>query len=612
MALLSWSSHRSDVIRIFSITSICMYISQAVPQQASYEIVASSCLAKPLDADDSCLPMTPEQAPSLLQQRSTKSPRSPDVHSEQDSVDDDEENAQFRAITKHKKTLNEAQKVPNVIKRVIADLARHAREAVDTLAEQKKSSRAVIPDDTKDENQEIARLPARADEESAQADLYESLGKAASEALQNELESSRDSSWTSERDEEHIRKTLGREAHTKKKHEALQNEARRKEVEENLKGRAEHSRRTKERFPGRASREGESSWQSEEIMGEAEEAKNVERFRRSGQYRPRAEGTDAEERARHSELKRASIEELDVEESLDVDNEKLGADDRVQQSEQDVPLADEAPITVKKLGWSGRDRPQTDEVAEEEERIRRAEEDLEEPVVVTRTRKSRQDRSRFEEAVPEVLGDSCTPTCTWSCESQKCDQVCSPVCKAPMCETRCAGMSFDGCVMDCAKPQCVVMCPPKSLCATGNCPSCTTQCSEPQCKMKCPPSNLCRSICEEPQCEWSCKAPTSCPKPECQMLCESPKKCGRYNFTKQLPPLSPGESAVQTFAAFVPEKRRHTKKQMSTDPIDQQDMDLPVATRMSVRVISLPFAESSDDEEPKASFLQIPVRHETH
>merc|ERR1712070_764629 len=111
--------------------------------------------------------------------------------------------------------------------------------------------------------------------------------------------------------------------------------------------------------------------------------------------------------------------------------------------------------------------------------------------------------------------------------------------------------------------------------------------------MKCPPSNLCKSICEEPQCEWSCQAPTSCPKPECHMLCESPKKCGRYNFTKQLPPLSPGESAVQTFAAFVPEKRRHTKKQMSTGSIDQQDMDLPVATRMSVRVVSLPFAKSS-------------------
>jgi len=155
-------------------------------------------------------------------------------------------------------------------------------------------------------------------------------------------------------------------------------------------------------------------------------------------------------------------------------------------------------------------------------------------------------------STPSELGPdyegSCVPKCTWSCSSPKCDEVCDPVCDAPKCETRCSGISTDGCSMECTKPHCQVVCP-KHLCAGEQCPSCTTKCSEPQCKLKCPKSQPCENICEQPRCDWKCKAPSNCPKPECKMVCETPKKCQSSSFLEELPPLKAGQLSVASFVA---------------------------------------------------------------
>jgi len=154
-------------------------------------------------------------------------------------------------------------------------------------------------------------------------------------------------------------------------------------------------------------------------------------------------------------------------------------------------------------------------------------------------------------AVPPALQSTyqvphCTPQCKWQCETPKCNEVCTPLCQSPVCQTRCSGYDLSGCKIQCNKPQCAVICPEHS-CPAGGCPMCTTKCSEPMCSLKCPSRQPCRNLCENPRCDWQCKAPTDCPKPKCHMVCETPG-CVHSTY-QQLPPLLPGESAVQSFAA---------------------------------------------------------------
>merc|ERR1719272_20579 len=99
--------------------------------------------------------------------------------------------------------------------------------------------------------------------------------------------------------------------------------------------------------------------------------------------------------------------------------------------------------------------------------------------------------------------------------------------------------------MECDKPECAVMCP-KSQCPSHDCPFCKATCGDPVCKLKCPNKQPCHNVCEQPTCEWKCKAPTECPAPKCQMVCEHPKNC-MGNTYQDMPPLQPGEIAVQSF-----------------------------------------------------------------
>lgn len=142
---------------------------------------------------------------------------------------------------------------------------------------------------------------------------------------------------------------------------------------------------------------------------------------------------------------------------------------------------------------------------------------------------------------------SCTPQCTWQCDTPRCEQVCEPVCQAPQCETRCAGIDTSQCHMECEEPHCAVACP-ANLCPSGDCPSCTTTCSEPMCKLQCPNDQPCRNVCEQPSCQWQCRAPDECPAPQCHMVCETPQGCMGSTY-RQMPPLTPGETSVQSFAA---------------------------------------------------------------
>lgn len=142
---------------------------------------------------------------------------------------------------------------------------------------------------------------------------------------------------------------------------------------------------------------------------------------------------------------------------------------------------------------------------------------------------------------------SCTPQCTWQCETPKCDEVCEPTCEPPRCETRCAAADLSNCVMECDEPHCAVTCN-RNQCPSGGCPSCVSSCSEPMCKLRCPSAQPCRNVCEVPRCEWHCHAPELCPEPTCHMVCESPPNCHGDTY-QQLPPLSPGEMSVRSFAA---------------------------------------------------------------
>jgi hypothetical protein len=141
----------------------------------------------------------------------------------------------------------------------------------------------------------------------------------------------------------------------------------------------------------------------------------------------------------------------------------------------------------------------------------------------------------------------CAPQCTWKCDSPKCDEVCTPVCRAPRCETRCVGADLSTCTMDCGKAHCAVVCPQRPCPKGGSCPKCTTVCGEPVCKLRCTGKQPCHNVCEEPDCEWKCHAPAQCPTPRCHMVCEK-MACATSTY-QQLPPLRPGETAVETFSA---------------------------------------------------------------
>lgn len=146
-----------------------------------------------------------------------------------------------------------------------------------------------------------------------------------------------------------------------------------------------------------------------------------------------------------------------------------------------------------------------------------------------------------------TASSDCTPKCMWSCESVKCDEVCTPECQPPRCETRCASADLSGCAMECEEPHCAVVCPERQ-CPSQSCSSCTSTCTDPVCKLRCPKKQPCHNVCEHPSCEWKCSAPSECPAPRCHMVCESPKNCMGSTY-RSLPPLVPGEIAVQSFAA---------------------------------------------------------------
>lgn len=197
-------------------------------------------------------------------------------------------------------------------------------------------------------------------------------------------------------------------------------------------------------------------------------------------------------------------------------------------------------------------------------------------------------------------GGSCTPTCTWKCDKPTCDQVCEPVCSAPKCETRCAGISTDGCSMECERPHCSIMCP-KSVCGSGNCLPCHTKCSEPQCKLQCPKSQNCKNVCEQPQCKWNCKAPLDCPKPKCKMTCEPPPKCHTTSFMDQLPPLLANQMAVPSFPAPLPT----TSMAMSSEA---EDWVSPTSV-VDVHVRSLALDEAP--ERTRRRVISMPVLPKT-
>lgn len=142
---------------------------------------------------------------------------------------------------------------------------------------------------------------------------------------------------------------------------------------------------------------------------------------------------------------------------------------------------------------------------------------------------------------------SCTPKCTWQCDTPRCDEVCAPECEPPRCETRCSSPDLSGCQMECNEPHCAVVCP-HSNCPSQTCAECQTTCSEPMCKLQCANDQPCHSVCEHPNCQWKCSAPTECPSPQCHMVCEQPHNCMGSTF-QQIPELGPGEVSVQSFVA---------------------------------------------------------------
>jgi len=153
---------------------------------------------------------------------------------------------------------------------------------------------------------------------------------------------------------------------------------------------------------------------------------------------------------------------------------------------------------------------------------------------------------------------SCTPKCTWGCESAKCDQTCAPKCQPALCSTRCKGFNTQSCQMKCDQPNCKVVCP-KHFCPGKDCAACKTECGKPACKMQCKGDEQpCQNVCAQPKCAWVCKQPKACPKPKCSMKCEKPRDClDNSRMVTQLPPLEPGETEVVAF---------HTKKKAAGAP----------------------------------------------
>lgn len=143
---------------------------------------------------------------------------------------------------------------------------------------------------------------------------------------------------------------------------------------------------------------------------------------------------------------------------------------------------------------------------------------------------------------------SCTPKCTWGCESKKCDQTCAPKCSPAICSTRCKGFNTQSCQMKCDQPNCKVVCP-KHFCPGKDCAACKTECAKPACKMQCKGDDQpCHHVCAQPKCAWVCKEPKECPKPKCSMKCEKPRNClDNSRMVTQLPPLEKGETEVVAF-----------------------------------------------------------------
>eukprot|EP00747_Dinoflagellata_sp_TGD_P205796 gnl/TRDRNA2_/TRDRNA2_79532_c0_seq3.p1 gnl/TRDRNA2_/TRDRNA2_79532_c0~~gnl/TRDRNA2_/TRDRNA2_79532_c0_seq3.p1 ORF type:complete len:273 (+),score=30.46 gnl/TRDRNA2_/TRDRNA2_79532_c0_seq3:135-953(+) len=154
---------------------------------------------------------------------------------------------------------------------------------------------------------------------------------------------------------------------------------------------------------------------------------------------------------------------------------------------------------------------------------------------------------------PSPASDSCTPQCTWKCDSPTCDQVCKPDCQQPRCQTRCSKADTSGCTMKCNEPRCMVVCPDRP-CAGEECPKCTTKCTQPECRLECLSPQPCHTVCAQPQCNWDCRKPDHCPTPKCSLVCEEPRACSNTKFTgsTEMPALGSGEQIVSSFAASEP------------------------------------------------------------
>jgi hypothetical protein len=201
---------------------------------------------------------------------------------------------------------------------------------------------------------------------------------------------------------------------------------------------------------------------------------------------------------------------------------------------------------------------------------------------------------------------SCTPQCTWKCDSPQCDEVCEPICQPPVCETRCPSTpDLSQCCFECDTPTCSVQCPERA-CPSFGCPVCAATCSEPHCMLKCSGEQDCKTVCEQPQCEWKCKAPTDCPAPQCSMVCEQPGDC--LGSTHQsLPPLQYGETSVTSFA--VPASLLQVSRESG-----RRDERPRVRAQLRLHNISAIHSDHSATEaylaewsEPRMQYIELPV-----
>jgi hypothetical protein len=101
------------------------------------------------------------------------------------------------------------------------------------------------------------------------------------------------------------------------------------------------------------------------------------------------------------------------------------------------------------------------------------------------------------------------------------------------------------------------------------------------------------------------------------MVCESAKKCGTASFSQELPPLLPGQTAVQTFAANVPASADTVdKKPMSEFQSPNKLQQTPAWTppsMMDVTVRSLPQYDpmfTAETAAPQTNMVTLPVYHE--